>query len=188
MQLPSNVVLTRVRPSIYIPLCVCVWSCISAATAGTHSYSSLVAVRFFLGTAKAPFFPGAFYLLSCWYTRKELALRTAVRYSGLALATAFSGLLAAGIFSGPDGKRGIEGEMALHHRRHRKFCHGRPRALHPPRLLGIRHWPRKLAAHRGRACPCPGSSCSCRAATTRRTASTTSTRPWCRASAWAPTP
>jgi len=109
MQLPSNMILTRVRPSIYIPLCVCVWSCISAATAGTHSYSGLIAVRFFLGIAEAPFFPGAFYLLSCWYTRKELALRTAVLYSGLVLATAFSGLLAAGIFSGIDGKRGIEG-------------------------------------------------------------------------------
>lgn len=109
MQLPSNMVLTRVCPYIYIPLCVCVWSCISAATAGIHSYSGLVAVRFFLGIAEAPFFLGAFYLLSCWYTRKELALRTAVLYSGLVLATGFSGLLGASIFSVLDGKREIEG-------------------------------------------------------------------------------
>ena len=50
---------------------------------------------------------------SCWYTRKELALRTAVLYPGLVLATAFSGLLAAGIFSGLDGKRGVEGWRRL---------------------------------------------------------------------------
>jgi sugar phosphate permease len=47
--------------------------------------------------------------LSCWYTRKELALRTAGFYSVLVLATAFSGLIAAGIFSGLERARGLEG-------------------------------------------------------------------------------
>ncbi|KAL5366222.1 major facilitator superfamily domain-containing protein [Aspergillus floccosus] len=108
-QLPSNMIITRVRPSIYLPCCVMVWSCVSAATAGVENFSGLVAVRFFLGIVEAPFFPGAFYLLSCWYTRKELALRTAVLYSGLVLATAFSGLIAAGIFAGLSGARGLAG-------------------------------------------------------------------------------
>ncbi|KAJ4180111.1 hypothetical protein NW755_011960 [Fusarium falciforme] len=80
-----------------------------SATAATHNFEGLVAVRFFLGVCEAPFFPGAFYLLSCWYTKKELALRTAVLYSGLVLATAFSGLLAAGIFAGLSGARGLGG-------------------------------------------------------------------------------
>lgn len=109
MQLPSNMLLTKVRPSLYIPFWVCVWSCVSAATAGVHSYQGLVAVRFFLGLAEAPFFPGVFYLLSCWYTKKELALRTAILYSGLVLATAFSGLIAAGVFAGLDGTHGLRG-------------------------------------------------------------------------------
>ncbi|KAL4939955.1 hypothetical protein BDV06DRAFT_230747 [Aspergillus oleicola] len=108
-QLPSNMIITRVQPSIYLPCCVMVWSCVSAATAGVTSFSGLVAVRFFLGIVEAPFFPGAFYVLSSWYTRKELALRTAVLYSGLILATAFSGLIAAGIFTGLDGARGLTG-------------------------------------------------------------------------------
>ncbi|QYS99412.1 MFS domain-containing protein [Trichoderma simmonsii] len=108
-QLPSNMLITRIRPSIYLPACVAIWSCVSAATAAATSYGGLVAVRFFLGIVEAPFFPGAFYLLSCWYTRKELALRTAVLYSGLVLATAFSGLIAAGVFSGLDGARNIAG-------------------------------------------------------------------------------
>lgn len=55
-QLPSNMILTRVRPSIYLPCCVMVWSCISAATAGVTSFSGLIAVRFFLGIVEAPFF------------------------------------------------------------------------------------------------------------------------------------
>lgn len=57
-QLPSNMILTRVRPSLYLPSCVIVWSAISAATAGIRNYSGLIAVRFFLGIVEAPFFPG----------------------------------------------------------------------------------------------------------------------------------
>ncbi|ETI22512.1 hypothetical protein G647_06587 [Cladophialophora carrionii CBS 160.54] len=108
-QLPSNMILTRVRPHLYLPLCAALWSCVSASTAATHSYGGLIAVRFFLGIVEAPFFPGAFYVMSCWYTRKELALRTAVLYSGLVLATAFSGLIAAGVFAGLDGVSGLPG-------------------------------------------------------------------------------
>ncbi|PTB35337.1 hypothetical protein M441DRAFT_153482 [Trichoderma asperellum CBS 433.97] len=108
-QLPSNMLITRIRPSIYLPACVAVWSCVSASTAAAQNYGNLIVIRFFLGIVEAPFFPGAFYLLSCWYTRKELALRTAVLYSGLVLATAFSGLIAAGVFSGLDGAEGIPG-------------------------------------------------------------------------------
>ncbi|KAM5347533.1 hypothetical protein ACJ41O_007357 [Fusarium nematophilum] len=109
MQLPSNMLITRTRPSLYIPFWTALWSIISAATAGAKSYSHLIVIRFFLGIAEAPFFPGAVYLLSCWYPRKELALRTAILYSGVLLATAFSGLIAAGVLSGLEGARGIAG-------------------------------------------------------------------------------
>lgn len=42
-------ILTKVRPSLYMPFWVCIWSCISAATAGVHNFTGLVLVRFFLG-------------------------------------------------------------------------------------------------------------------------------------------
>ncbi|CAG8920220.1 unnamed protein product [Penicillium salamii] len=107
MQLPSNMLITKIRPSLYLPFWVCVWSCVSAATAAAQSFGHLIAIRLILGVCEAPFFPGVFYLLSCWYTRKELALRYAFLYSGLILATAFSGLLAAGIFSGMENTLGL---------------------------------------------------------------------------------
>ncbi|KAK7737139.1 hypothetical protein SLS63_002930 [Diaporthe eres] len=109
MQVPSNMILTRVRPSLYISIWVLVWSVISASTAAARNYSQLIVIRFFLGIVEAPFFPGALFLLSSWYPRRQLALRTAVLYSGLILATAFSGLIAAGIFEGLDGVHGIKG-------------------------------------------------------------------------------
>ncbi|KAL4916422.1 major facilitator superfamily domain-containing protein [Aspergillus aurantiobrunneus] len=98
MQLPSNMILTKVRPSLYIAFWVIVWSSVSAATAGTHNFEGLIGVRITLGVCEAPFFPG-----------KELALRYAVLYSGFVLATATSGLLAAAIFAGLDGASGLPG-------------------------------------------------------------------------------
>jgi MFS transporter, ACS family, DAL5 transporter family protein len=109
MQLRSNMLITRTRPSLYIPACAALWSVISARTAAVQNYPQLIAVRFLLGIAEAPFFPGAMYLLSCWYPRKELARRMAVLYSGVLLAAAFSGLIAAGVFEGLTDVRGLAG-------------------------------------------------------------------------------
>ncbi|KXH30453.1 major facilitator superfamily transporter [Colletotrichum nymphaeae SA-01] len=108
-QLPSNMLITRVRPSIYLPCCVLLWSCVSASTAAAKNFSSLVAIRVILGIVEAPFFPGIFYVLSCWYTQKEIAFRTAILYSGMLVATAFSGLIAAAVFAHLDGARGLAG-------------------------------------------------------------------------------
>ncbi|KAH7090540.1 major facilitator superfamily domain-containing protein [Paraphoma chrysanthemicola] len=108
-QLPSNMLITRVRPAIYLPICALLWSGVSAATAAVKSPNELFAVQFILGIIEAPLFPGAVYLMSCWYTRRELALRTALLYSGLVLAQAFSGLIAAGVFGGMTGLAGIAG-------------------------------------------------------------------------------
>lgn len=90
------------------------WSCVSASTAAAGNYGQLIAIRFLLGVVEAPFFPGAYYILSAWYTRKELALRIAALYSALILATAFSGLVAAGVFAGLDGARGLAGWQWLY--------------------------------------------------------------------------
>jgi len=46
-------------------------------------------------------------LLSSWYTRKELALRTSILYAGSLLAGGFGGLVGAGVQYGLDGARGI---------------------------------------------------------------------------------
>jgi MFS family permease len=90
------------------------WSCVSGATAAATNYGQLVAIRFILGVVEAPFFPGAYYILSAWYTRRELALRIAALYSALILATAFSGLVAAGVFSGLDHAKGLAGWQWLY--------------------------------------------------------------------------
>lgn len=86
------------------------------------SYSSVFAVRFLLGFVEgmvksqcralaqliwsfspAPFFPGALFCLSRWYTKRELAKRQVLIYVAASISSAVSGLLAAGILAGMEG-------------------------------------------------------------------------------------
>lgn len=50
---------------------------------------------------------GALFLLSSWYTRKELALRTSILYSGSLLSGGFGGLIGAGVQANLDGALSI---------------------------------------------------------------------------------
>lgn len=111
MQLPSNMLMAskKLRPSIYMVTCMIVWAVCFACTSLVRNYTSLVLVRFFLGVAEAPFYPGALYLLSIFYTRKEIATRLAILYTANIISTAFSGLIAAATFSTLDGVHGIQG-------------------------------------------------------------------------------
>ncbi|KAI9150019.1 hypothetical protein HJFPF1_09769 [Paramyrothecium foliicola] len=109
MQIPSNMFMTRTRPSIYLSCCMIAWAGVSGATAGVKNYGGLVACRFLLGFAEAPFYPGALYLLSIYYTRKELATRISILYTGQVVSTGCSGLIAAATFSTLDGVKGIAG-------------------------------------------------------------------------------
>ncbi|KAF7302955.1 Tartrate transporter [Mycena kentingensis (nom. inval.)] len=109
-QPPSNIILNKVsRPSIYIGSCVVAWGLASALSGVATNYAGMLACRFFIGLPEASFYPGAVYLLSCWYTKKELAFRTAILFSGLDIANAFGALVAAGILERMHLTLGIEG-------------------------------------------------------------------------------
>ncbi|KAH6855905.1 pantothenate transporter liz1 [Chaetomium sp. MPI-CAGE-AT-0009] len=108
-QIPSNMFLTRTRPSRYMGIMMMLWAVVSALTAITKDFTGLLLTRFFLGLTEAPYYPGAVYILSIFYNRKEVAIRIAILYTGNILATAFAGLIAAGVFHGMDGLMGLAG-------------------------------------------------------------------------------
>ncbi|KAI4762782.1 MFS general substrate transporter [Aureobasidium sp. EXF-3400] len=109
MQVPSNLVLSKIKwPAVWICSAVAGWGAVSAATAAVSSYGSLLACRLCLGVVEAVFFPGAFFYLSMFYNRKQIALRTAILYSGSQLGNAFGTLLAIGILK-LDGHHGLQG-------------------------------------------------------------------------------
>lgn len=104
----TNVLLKRLRPSVFIPAIMIVWGICMTCMGLVHDFSGLAAVRFFLGMAEAGLFPGVNYYLSCWFTRSELGVRAAIFFSAAALAGSFGGLLAAAIalMDGIGGKHG----------------------------------------------------------------------------------
>jgi MFS family permease len=108
-QIPSNMLITRVKPSLYMASCMALWAIISCLTALAKDFTGLLLTRFFLGVVEAPYYPGALYLLSIFYTRKEVATRISILYTGNILATAFAGLIAAGIFAGLGDVGGLSG-------------------------------------------------------------------------------
>jgi len=110
MQIPSNMIVQYTgRPSLWLPACIIVWGVISILTGITHNFVGALLTRFFLGFVEASFFPGALFLLSKWYTKRELGLRTAILYCGSLISNAFGPLIAAGILNGMDGDLGVAG-------------------------------------------------------------------------------
>ncbi|ORY26022.1 MFS transporter [Naematelia encephala] len=108
-EIPSNLFIARVRPSLYLSgLCV-LWGAIAACMGATNNYQQLAAVRFILGVIEAGFAPGVAFYLSSWYRRYELASRFSLYYTATAVSGAFSGLLAGLITRHLDGARGIAG-------------------------------------------------------------------------------
>ncbi|KAL7007565.1 hypothetical protein EMMF5_003029 [Cystobasidiomycetes sp. EMM_F5] len=111
VQIPSNLLMSsgKVRPSTWMACWMGAWAIVSGVTAAVQDYKGLFAVRFLLGFAEAPFYPGAIYLLSLFYTRREIATRVSILYSANIFATAFAGLISAAVFGTLDKKYGIAG-------------------------------------------------------------------------------
>ena len=87
--------LYRIVPAhIYISLCVASWSIIASLQSVAGSFSSMLILRALLGVGEAAFSPGIPFLLSFFFKRDELALRTGLFISAAPLATSFASSLA----------------------------------------------------------------------------------------------
>ena len=74
-EVPSNMILSRTKPSWFLPGIMIVWGALSAAMSAAKTYGAMLAFRFIVGCIESGFFPGVLYLLSCWYTSAELGAR-----------------------------------------------------------------------------------------------------------------
>ncbi|CAF1222922.1 unnamed protein product [Rotaria sordida] len=107
-EVPSNLILKKLRPSRWIPLIMVTWGIVTTLTGLVNSYGSLLACRLLLGAPEAGLFPGATYYLSSWYKRRELSWRVSILFSAATLAGTFGGILAYGI-NNMNGLGGQEG-------------------------------------------------------------------------------
>ncbi|CAO1637301.1 unnamed protein product [Parajaminaea phylloscopi] len=108
LQVPSNLMLAWCgRPRFYLGFFICLWGAISACAGAVQNYHQLLAVRILLGMSEAPFFPGAIFTISRYYTRTELTVRMSILYSASLMSNAFAGLVAAGILGNMEGVQGL---------------------------------------------------------------------------------
>ncbi|KAK4233802.1 major facilitator superfamily domain-containing protein [Achaetomium macrosporum] len=93
-ELPSNLVLKKLRPSRWIAFITTAWGIIATLTGITQNYAGLIACRLLLGAVEGGLFPGMAIYLTFFYTKRELALRIGYLFVSAALAGACGGLLA----------------------------------------------------------------------------------------------
>ena len=106
---PSNMILTRVRPSVYMPALMFVWGGLSMCFAAAQSWQAIAGLRFLLGILEASFAPGVLFLLSAWYKKGELGRRYSLYYTAVAISGIFGGLIAGGLLQTLDGSHGLRG-------------------------------------------------------------------------------
>ncbi|KAH8649148.1 major facilitator superfamily transporter [Xylariales sp. PMI_506] len=107
--IPSQVITTWVRPSLWIPAAEIIWAIITFCFAAVTSAKQIYAMRFLIGLFESPFYIGAMTLLGNWYTPRELATRAGIFYSASFAANMFSGYLQAAVYTGLDGVHGLAG-------------------------------------------------------------------------------
>jgi MFS family permease len=93
-EVPSNLIIKRVRPSIYLSSIMSLWGIATMAQGLVKNLRSLIALRLLIGIFEAGLFPGCLYLISSWYRRYELQWRFNLFFSASILAGGFGGLLA----------------------------------------------------------------------------------------------
>ncbi|KAJ6599082.1 MFS general substrate transporter [Mycena vulgaris] len=123
VEIPSNLIMKKVKPNRWIPFMVFMWGAITTLTALVHDFGGLIAIRMFLGLCEGGLLPGIvradferklclpifkILYLSTIYKPHELQLRVGIFYASASLSGAFGGLLATAIL-GMDGIGGLEG-------------------------------------------------------------------------------
>ncbi|KAL7776766.1 hypothetical protein CFE70_007185 [Pyrenophora teres f. teres 0-1] len=107
-EIPSNILLKKMKPRIWLSICMFGFGLVTMLQGFVQSYSGLLTTRFFLGVFESGMFPGAFYLIGMWYRRHEAQKRYSFFFSSTTLAGAFGGLLASAIGK-MDNMRGYRG-------------------------------------------------------------------------------
>ncbi|KAI9499928.1 major facilitator superfamily domain-containing protein [Coemansia spiralis] len=68
-QLPSNLVMKKVRPRIWLSTLMFLWSVVTILTGLARSSGELILLRFVFGAVQAGYLTGSIYYISCWYPR-----------------------------------------------------------------------------------------------------------------------
>ncbi|KAK9465547.1 major facilitator superfamily domain-containing protein [Lipomyces arxii] len=106
---PSQFILNRIRPSIWIPSCELLWSGLVMSVAGCKGPHPIYGIRFIIGVLESVAYPGLAMVLGSWYRPSELSKRMQMYDIGWAIASMFSGYIQAGVYTSMNGLAGFRG-------------------------------------------------------------------------------
>lgn len=110
LEIPSNLVLYRFGPSVFISAQILAWGLV--ATFQTfikgRGVSLFLFTRSLLGLCESGYIPAALWTITCWYRRAEWARRFAYFFTGNVIGQASSGLVAYGVLQ-LRGRCGLSG-------------------------------------------------------------------------------
>ncbi|KAK0496667.1 MFS transporter [Armillaria luteobubalina] len=104
---PSNYMLKYFSAPHWFAFLLLGWGATDMIIAASRNYSTLIGLRFLLGTFEAGFFPGMIYFLTFWYRLQERAIRLSYIIAGAPLGGAFGGSIAYGV-GFINGARGLQ--------------------------------------------------------------------------------
>ncbi|KAK9452529.1 major facilitator superfamily domain-containing protein [Dipodascopsis uninucleata] len=107
--LPSQIAMTVIRPSLFIPCCEIVWTVFVMLISLAKNAKLIYGMRFFIGLGESVCFPGFARVVGSWYKPEELAKRQALFDVATSLATMISGYIQAGVYTSLNGVHGLAG-------------------------------------------------------------------------------
>lgn len=109
LAIPSNILITRIRPSLYLPILELGWTILTIAKGFITNTTQLYIIQGLLGAVEAGYFPGVIFLIGSWYTRTEFSKRLSLFAVTAYIGSMFSGYLQSAVYTGLNGVSGLAG-------------------------------------------------------------------------------
>ncbi|KAF4121859.1 Major Facilitator Superfamily [Geosmithia morbida] len=96
-KIPSNYVLYRIGPSVWISGQIIAWGLVAIFQAWQKGLGAFLSTRLLLGLCESGFIPAGLFTITRYYKRSETSKRFSIFFLGNMLAQATSGLIAYGV-------------------------------------------------------------------------------------------
>src|SRR5260221_1107710 len=112
-EVPSNIIMEKVGPRIWIARIMVTWGIFATATAFVTGTTSFAILRFLLGVGEAGFFPGLILSFTYWFPARHHARIVSSFLVGLPIAVAVGAPVSTGLMS-LDGLFGLKGWQIMY--------------------------------------------------------------------------
>lgn len=113
-QIPLTMLATKFPIHLYLPIMDSIWAVFTFVIFKITNYHQLYALRFVIGLLGSFFFPTANYILGSWYTKNELAKRSALFFCASQVGGMSAGYIQASAYKHLNGLHGLKGWQWLY--------------------------------------------------------------------------